>query len=113
MDKQIKQRLEYLRGELRAERLSYDELAELQSLASYIAPDDVELLEAAGIPEFSETTRMKLILDVTFETHGVPVEDLKANLEGIAKHAAGEGLITGDSEAEVKTWEAKVVQIYP
>jgi hypothetical protein len=48
---QIKARLEYLRGELRAERISYGELAELQSLAEYIDPQDVELLEAAGVPE--------------------------------------------------------------
>lgn len=45
------QRLEYLRGELRAERISYGELSELQSLAPYIAPGDLELLEAAGVPE--------------------------------------------------------------
>ena len=45
------QRLEYLRGELRAERMSYGELAELQGLAAYIDPSDVELLEAAGVPE--------------------------------------------------------------
>ena len=44
-------RLEYLRGELRAETLSYGELAELQSLAEYIEPGDVELAEAAGLPE--------------------------------------------------------------
>ena len=44
-------RLEYLRGELRAERISYGELHELQSLAAFIQPDDVELLEAAGVPE--------------------------------------------------------------
>jgi hypothetical protein len=44
-------RLEYLRAELRAERLSWGELAELQSLAPHIAADDVELLEAAGVPE--------------------------------------------------------------
>lgn len=48
------QRLEYLRGELRAERISQGELLELQSLAKYIAPDDVELLEAAGMPEASQ-----------------------------------------------------------
>ncbi len=47
-----KQRLEYLRGELRAERISYGELSELQSLANHIEADDVELLEAAGVPEF-------------------------------------------------------------
>jgi hypothetical protein len=44
-------RLEYLRGELRAERISYGELVELQGLAEHIDPGDVELREAAGIPE--------------------------------------------------------------
>lgn len=43
--------LEYLRGQLRAGTISYDELAELQSLRDYIDPSDVELLEAAGVPE--------------------------------------------------------------
>lgn len=50
-DQAIKDRLEYLRGELRAERISYGELLELQSLAEHISPDDVELLEAAGVKE--------------------------------------------------------------
>jgi len=48
----VRDRLEYLRGELRAERISYGELAELQSLVEHIEPGDVELLEAAGVPEF-------------------------------------------------------------
>jgi hypothetical protein len=47
-------RLEYLRKELRAGKLSYLELCELQSLAPYIEPGDVELLEWAGVPEFEE-----------------------------------------------------------
>jgi len=47
----MKERLEYLRQELRAERISYGELVELQSLAEYIEEGDVELLEAAGVPE--------------------------------------------------------------
>ena len=47
----IESRLEYLRGEIQAERISYGELAELQSLAKYIEDDDVELLEWAGVPE--------------------------------------------------------------
>lgn len=46
-------RLEYLRGELRAERISYGELAELFKLHEYIKDGDVELLEAAGVPEGS------------------------------------------------------------
>ena len=46
-----KKRLEYLRQELRNERISYGELTELQSLSEYIDIGDVELLEAAGVPE--------------------------------------------------------------
>ncbi|HUT43099.1 MAG TPA: hypothetical protein VMW95_02085 [Desulfobacterales bacterium] len=50
--KKAKIRLECLRKELRKERISYGELLELQSLIKYIDPGDVELLEAAGVPEF-------------------------------------------------------------
>lgn len=49
--KEIKQRLEELRTELINECISYGELAELASLAEYIEPSDVQLLEAAGVPE--------------------------------------------------------------
>ena len=49
--KNIKDRLEYLRQELREERISYGEITELESLAEYIEDNDVELLEAAGVPE--------------------------------------------------------------
>lgn len=48
---EAKARLEYLRIELRAERISYGELAELASLKEYIEEGDVELLEPAGVPE--------------------------------------------------------------
>ena len=47
-------RLDYLRQELRAERISTGELIELQGLVEWINPGDVELLEAAGVPEFPE-----------------------------------------------------------
>ena len=46
-----RERLEQLRAELRAGRMSYGEQVELESLACYIEADDVELLEAAGVPE--------------------------------------------------------------
>lgn len=52
--KTIKDRLEYLRGEIEAERISYGEISELQSLAEYIEPDDVLLLQWAGVPEFPD-----------------------------------------------------------
>lgn len=48
---EIKERLEYLRGEINAERISTSELAELEGLAKYIDESDVQLREWAGIPE--------------------------------------------------------------
>ena len=48
---QIKARLEYLRGEIEAERISYGEIAELRSLVAYIEPGDMLLLEWAGVLE--------------------------------------------------------------
>jgi hypothetical protein len=47
----IRDRLTYLRGEIDAERISYSEIAELQSLARFIEPSDTVLLEWAGVPE--------------------------------------------------------------
>ena len=46
-----KERLEELRTEIRAERISYGELVELASLADFIDEGDVELLQWAGVPE--------------------------------------------------------------
>ena len=47
----MNERLEYLRGEIQNERISYGEIVELQEMASEIDPNDVLLLEWAGVPE--------------------------------------------------------------
>ena len=54
MEKNIQDRLEYLRKEIQEERISYGEIAELQSLAEHIEPRDVELLEWANVEEKEE-----------------------------------------------------------
>ena len=48
-NKNIKARLEYLRGEIEAERISYGEIAELQGLKDFIDKDDLILLEWADV----------------------------------------------------------------
>ena len=48
---EINARLEHLRGEILAERISYEGIAELQSLAEYINKHDVLLMEWAGVTE--------------------------------------------------------------
>ena len=52
---EVQERLEYLRGEIEAERISYGEIAELQGLAEHIDPSDVVLLEWAGVPEHEDS----------------------------------------------------------
>ena len=47
----IKARLEYLRGEIEKECISYGEIAELESLAEHIEPNDVQLLQWANVSE--------------------------------------------------------------
>jgi hypothetical protein len=50
-DHVIKERLEYLRGEIENECISYAEIAELQSLRGEIQQGDTVLLEWAGVEE--------------------------------------------------------------
>ena len=55
MSQEIKDRLEYLRGEIIAERISYGEIVELQSLAEHIDEGDVMLLEWTGANQDNTT----------------------------------------------------------
>jgi len=57
----IKSRLDYLRGEIKAERISYYEVAELQTLAAHIDSGDTLLLEWAGVPETNITKKMRKV----------------------------------------------------
>lgn len=52
MTKEIKEKLDYLRQQIKNENISYSEIAELQELVKYIDKGDVELLEWAGVEKF-------------------------------------------------------------
>lgn len=51
IEQKIRERLEYIRGEIQAERISYAEIAELQALSEYIEDSDLLLLQWAGVDE--------------------------------------------------------------
>jgi len=53
---------------------------------------------------------LELRLKVTFIKHGVSDQELIDNMEAIASRAAGDGLMTGETEAEVETWESDVLE---
>lgn len=50
----MNKRLEEIRASIIAENISYGEIAELQAMRDEIAPDDVQLLEWAGVPEHKD-----------------------------------------------------------
>ena len=54
---------------------------------------------------------LRLTLTVTYQTNGVAATALADLLETAALHAAEEGLLTGESPAEVLTWTADVAEI--
>lgn len=62
---------------------------------------------------------MKLLLEIEVEyslEDGTPIPEslvqaLEANLQWIADHAANRGLMTGETEAEVDEWSARITRI--
>ena len=50
-----------------------------------------------------ETPTLRLTFDVTYKPHGVPIEHLRSNLEGMIETAMNNGTLTGESPAEVLT----------
>ena len=80
-----KERLEEIREELNKESISYGELAELQNLTEFIEEDDVQLLEAAGVPEFIDNVDDIILEELTeqsIEDHVVfPIEMSEDQIE--------------------------------
>ena len=72
---EIKSRLAYLKSLIIDERISYGEIAELESLAKYIDPNDTQLLEWAGVPEFTDDTRVDIFNNVKiYDNHNKTVD---------------------------------------
>jgi hypothetical protein len=52
--------------------------------------------------------RFQLVLDVTYNDNGVPENDLRRMLGNVVTHAIDEGLLTGNTEAEVEEYSYRV-----
>lgn len=93
----IAERLEDLRRAIRAENISYGEIAELQGLAEHIEPGDVELLEWAGVPEFPEDdqpTRFVLIFNT--DNEAFRDEDGNLNYNAVAETISNVASLVGN-----------------
>lgn len=69
------ERLEEIRESLNNESVSFGELVELQEMTEFIEEDDVQLLEAAGVPEFiieeSDDVLTEEQIELIKEEHGI------------------------------------------
>jgi hypothetical protein len=54
---------------------------------------------------------LKMTLDITYIPNGVTPDYLIKRLANLLDHAAGEGMFTGDSEAEVESWYFETQEI--
>ena len=58
-------------------------------------------------------TTLRLIFDVEYNLNGETVQEISTRLERAAFHAVGEGLLTGDTRAEVETYGVTVAEVPP
>ena len=96
---EARERLEYLREQLRAECISQGELIELQGLADYIDPGDVELLEPAGVPEFPDEEPDSVTLTIVLSGEGTHYLAALQDLEDIHAMPLAEATGTTGREA--------------
>ena len=52
--------------------------------------------------------KLRLVLDVDYEPGSTSKEELEAMLKDIPNYAAGVGLMSGETDAEVDSWHARV-----
>jgi len=106
--KRIKARLAHLRRELRAERISYGELSELQDLVPYIEPGDLELLEAAGVPEEQALGKKKACSNPAWtKQHFELVAQVFAGLRAEAKRRKADPLAYSVLDRSIEQFDAE------
>lgn len=61
--------------------------------------------------ENSDVVKLRLTLDVTYDLQGVGTEEMQARLHVMVQNAVSEGMLTGDTPAEVEAWETHVTEV--
>lgn len=56
----------------------------------------------------TKTAKLRLTLDVEYVLNGTNLNYLETALHNLAEHAAGEGMLTDYSHAEVVDWKSRV-----
>lgn len=102
------QRLEEIRAAIRAENISYGEIAELQDMRDEIDPGDVELLEWAGVPEFGvvgefEGPELSIMIEIECSRTGEWVLN-----EGYVSHGRTGSSATAVAAEQLRYWADKL-----
>jgi hypothetical protein len=79
-------------------------------LACMAEAGDPECQVQIHAPDEPQTVRLRLTLDVTYTLNGNSVADMQDRLRQAVEHAIGNGMLTGDSAAEVDEYSAEVVE---
>jgi len=56
----------------------------------------------------NDEAHLRLTIDVHYELGRTDIRDLERVLVAAAEHLAGEGLLSGETEASVLTWDSAV-----
>lgn len=59
--------------------------------------------------ETSETVKMRLTLDVTYSLNGENASEMASRLRRMCERAIGEGMLTGETDAEVEVYSMDAV----
>lgn len=57
------------------------------------------------------STKLRLTIEVEYDLNGESVQTLKSYLFDLADRAAGEGMLTGCTDAEIVAWSANVDEV--
>lgn len=79
-------------------------------LAENVTLHDGTTLAKAWVATTFRLARLRLTLDVTYALRGESLEDMAARLKKAAEYAIQNGMLTGDSAAEVDEYSMDVVQ---
>jgi len=80
-----------------------------QSPEGFVGEPDSELATVGDEDSAGETVRMRLTFDVTYSLNGENATEVANNLRKMCERAVGEGMLTGEMDAEVEEHSIEVV----
>lgn len=59
----------------------------------------------------NEKLKLRLVLDVEYEPNGVSERHLRGQLEFMVENAMSNGLVTGETDAEIENWDMRINRV--